>query len=247
MAGEYQRAADFIETADEAQSLGELGAAFARTLADFGVPHFTVAAMVSPDQVRPRSFEPLIRGVTEAWAQHYWEQSYFNADAAVHLALQSEQAFFWADIEDARLSKTSARVFEEVRAAMPIRGGYVIPAHDRHGFAGIVALMLEDEVLHAKSAQALKLVSLYTLERAKMLYSDTLGPLSLAPPCPLSARQREILAYAAMGKSEGDTGDILGLASTTVRDHLKKIRELMGVRTKTQAVALAVRNGWIRL
>jgi LuxR family quorum sensing-dependent transcriptional regulator len=65
--------------------------------------------------------------------------------------------------------------------------------------------------------------------------------------CPLSARQREILAFAAEGKSEADTGAILGIAGSTVRDHLERVRDVLGVRTKTQAVAVAVQRGWIVL
>jgi DNA-binding CsgD family transcriptional regulator len=30
-----------------------------------------------------------------------------------------------------------------------------------------------------------------------------------------------------------------------VREHMEKVRDLLGVRTKTQAVAVAIQRGWI--
>ena len=95
----------------------------------------------------------------------------------------------------------------------------------------------------ASAVDALKLVSLCGVERGTHLYLQETMPI--AHPCPLSPRQREILAYAAMGKSENDTADILGISAATVREHLAKARDLMGVRTKMQAVAIAIQRGWI--
>ena len=120
--------------------------------------------------------------------------------------------------------------------------------HDEGGFSGVIALHHEDPGLTQRQTDALKLIAIYGIECAKELHELAHGPALRSPaPCPLSARQREILAYAAAGKSESDTGEILGIAGTTVRDHLEKVRDVLGVRTKTQAVAVAVQRGWIIL
>jgi DNA-binding CsgD family transcriptional regulator len=242
---EYQRALDFIEAAERAESLPELSRCLAASFERFGVPHFTLGAMLQDNLDAAPTFTTLVRGVTQAWSDHYWDQKYFNVDAAVHLALQRDTAFGWSLIENSRLPKSSARLFSEIRDAMAIRGGYVVPIHDEAGLAGIVALHHEDRELPAKTAQALKLISIYALERAKELRELERGLHTPETACPLSMRQREILAFAAQGKSEGDTGDILSIASTTVREHMTNIRDLLGVRTKTQAVVHAVRKGWI--
>jgi DNA-binding CsgD family transcriptional regulator len=38
---------------------------------------------------------------------------------------------------------------------------------------------------------------------------------------------------------------ILGIFAATVREHLAKARNLLGVRTKMQTVAIAVQRGWL--
>lgn len=245
MSPEFVRALEFIERCEACAGLEELERALRATFDTFGVPHYTLGAMLRSAPGASPTFTTLVRGVSEEWATHYWDQKYLNADAAVHVAMQRSSMFSWSDVEALNLPKTSARLFDEIRDAMDIRGGLVIPVHDAAGFAGIVALHHEDRELPRKAAQALKLISMYAVERAKELYLNETPPLAL--PCPLSMRQREILSYAAQGKSESDTGDILGIAASTVREHLEKVRETLGVRTKMQAAAIAVHRGWIAL
>lgn len=57
MAGELQRALDFIEAAEVAQSMGELQLKLASTLQQFGVPHFTVGAMLKESQAPSGVFQ----------------------------------------------------------------------------------------------------------------------------------------------------------------------------------------------
>lgn len=242
---ELQRAYDFIEAANAAPTLDAFGLIYTRTLENFGVPHHALAVMLRPAEGAPRQFTPLTNGVTEAWSRHYWEQSYFNVDAAVHVALQQYAPFSWSEIEAQPLTRSSARLFHEIRDALPVDGGFVVPMHDAGGFAGLSALFCEDAELAPEVRDALKLISVVGAERGKQLYLQ--GPMAIAKLCPLSPRQREVLAYAAQGKSENDTADILGLSSATVREHLAKARDAMGVRTKMQAVAIAVQRGWIAL
>lgn len=62
---------------------------------------------------------------------------------------------------------------------------------------------------------------------------------------PLSERQREVLAWTSKGKSAWEVGRILGIAESTVNQHLQAITKLLEVRGKAQAVAVATSSGWI--
>ncbi|MBJ7483467.1 MAG: helix-turn-helix transcriptional regulator [Brevundimonas sp.] len=61
----------------------------------------------------------------------------------------------------------------------------------------------------------------------------------------LSPRELECLAWVSRGKSSGDIGDILGLSPRTVDSYLEKVCAKLRVRTRIEAVALAVRTGII--
>lgn len=85
------------------------------------------------------------------------------------------------------------------------------------------------------------LLTAHTAARAEELF---FGPRSDAAS-PLSERQREVLAWTSRGKSAWEVGRILGIAESTVNQHLQAIAKLLDVRGKAQAVAIATSSGWI--
>lgn len=61
----------------------------------------------------------------------------------------------------------------------------------------------------------------------------------------LSARERECLQWAGRGKSSADIGAILSLSPRTVDSYVEKACAKLRVRTRVEAVALAVGAGLI--
>ncbi len=69
----------------------------------------------------------------------------------------------------------------------------------------------------------------------------------LDPTPRLSPREKECLTYAARGLSDNDIADLLAISSTTVTGYMKNMRAKFKVRTRIQAVAIAVARGMITL
>ncbi len=68
--------------------------------------------------------------------------------------------------------------------------------------------------------------------------------LGWSPP-PLSKREREVLSLVAEGLEYSKIACRLGIGAETARTHLKKACLRLGAATRTQAVAKAIRRGWI--
>lgn len=247
MSSEYQQAVDFIERVENAAGLEELRLHLAATLENFGVPNFSVVGMVPEHEGQPRVATVLVRRVADDWVDSYWEQRRFNIDPVVHAALQRYSAFSWTEFEHNRQTKEVRDLFAEIREAMPIDGGLAIPTHDDQGFAGLVALYTESKELPQKTRQALKLISIYAVERAKELYALEGVGVAMAGACPLTPRQREVLSWASAGKSDWDISAMLGIAQSTVNEHVEGAKRALGVKTCMQAVAIAIQRGWIVL
>jgi DNA-binding CsgD family transcriptional regulator len=58
----------------------------------------------------------------------------------------------------------------------------------------------------------------------------------------LTLRESEVLYWVAKGKTNRDIGDILGASPATVKKHLERIHEKLGVETRTAAAALALQR-----
>lgn len=71
-------------------------------------------------------------------------------------------------------------------------------------------------------------------------------PASPGNPSPaLSPRERECLLWVSRGKSSVDIGQIVGLSPRTVDSYLEKACAKLRVRTRIEAVAVAVRAGLV--
>ncbi|WP_238009801.1 response regulator transcription factor [Dactylosporangium sp. AC04546] len=80
-----------------------------------------------------------------------------------------------------------------------------------------------------------------------LLHPDVARLLADSGPPPdathLTAREREVLAEVARGRSNREIARALGLAEKTVKTHVSAILTKLGVQDRTQAALYAVRSG----
>lgn len=62
----------------------------------------------------------------------------------------------------------------------------------------------------------------------------------------LTARESEVLGWVANGKSAWEIGEILNITKRTVDEHVQTAVRKLGAANRTQAVAIALRDGLIK-
>ena len=65
------------------------------------------------------------------------------------------------------------------------------------------------------------------------------------PLNPLTTRELEILALVAGGLRNRAIAHTIAVSEQTVKNHLSSVLHKLGVRSRSQAVAYAVRHGWL--
>jgi two-component system NarL family response regulator len=73
--------------------------------------------------------------------------------------------------------------------------------------------------------------------------ADTVGPG--AASIRLTERELDVLRLLAEGLSHDEIGSRLSIAAETVRTHSRKAADRLGAKTRTQAVATAIRLGLV--
>lgn len=63
----------------------------------------------------------------------------------------------------------------------------------------------------------------------------------------LTGREIEVLTHIVRGNRNRDVGDVLHISEETVKTHISRIMQKLGARDRTQAIAIAVRRGFLRL
>jgi DNA-binding NarL/FixJ family response regulator len=66
-----------------------------------------------------------------------------------------------------------------------------------------------------------------------------------APRRPLTPQQERVLELAAHGLTYGEISGRLHISESTVRFHIQSLKERLGVRTKTELIAVAIRSALI--
>jgi DNA-binding CsgD family transcriptional regulator len=78
---------------------------------------------------------------------------------------------------------------------------------------------------------------------ALVVHRDELTVVLADDPAPLSVRQGQAIALAALGYSNRRIGAILGIKHDTVRGHLSRAISALNTNNRAHAIATAARTG----
>ncbi|NDJ72865.1 PA1136 family autoinducer-binding transcriptional regulator, partial [Serratia marcescens] len=151
--------------------------------------------------------------------------------------LRVSEPFFW--------TKNRAQQGERYRIVRTPRGaglhGVQIPVFGPAGLEGAVSLGGERIDASPPARLALSLVGTAAFQAARRLFAPAAGEGESR----LSAREREVLSWTAIGRRQADIAAMLGLSERTVENHLRRIRQRLGAATTAQAISVAIRLGEI--
>ncbi|ESU34136.1 chemotaxis protein CheY [Bacillus sp. 17376] len=75
-----------------------------------------------------------------------------------------------------------------------------------------------------------------------------ISPVEIRRPLHLLTRREcEVLQLLADGKSNRGIGEALFISEKTVKNHVSNILQKMNVNDRTQAVVVAIKNGWVEI
>ena len=232
-------ALEFLQTAQDVTTLKALDDRFGAVVGPFGFTTFQYCHLATPGQ--PLSPKALFGRPDQRWNDHYGEGRLFKRDPALNAIFTNARPFTWSDIRANAALNVDCSIFDDA-SAFGLHEGLVIPIHGPHG--SVAGLQI------VGAAPDLDPALRPTLHALGMMYGALGLPLSelaaeRAPRRGLSPREKECLLWAARGKSDWDTGMILGLSERTVSMHCDRARARLGARTRIQALATALRLGWI--
>lgn len=211
--------------------------------------------------------ESIIMTVSKDWQDTYFSEGFLDVDPCLRRALTSNSPFMWSDIvlpEPAGSRRTGSHKTMDAARDHGYLDGLIMPLHlvDAKGspYRSFCSLYWkEDERLLPEVSRRYghyyRMFALLWEQKLQDLSSGistcNIGQLSVIENArstkALSGRERDVLCWAAQGKTAGETAMILGLSVETVHHHLTKAQKKLTAVNKTHAVAIAMHRGIVTL
>lgn len=180
------------------------------------------------------------------WLQVYETEGMIAADPVILAARDANGGFVWSDLP--RLIEwTPVHKAMMARAAeYGLRDGFTVPCFIDHEMRGACSFVVGPGTPLPTSELAMaELVGHYAFEAARTMMqrarNDHSGGIRLSP------RQIECIELIALGKTDWETAQILGISEATVKEYVNDARRRYGVGKRVQLVLRAVFDGHIQL
>jgi DNA-binding CsgD family transcriptional regulator len=250
------RVVDLIERVEACQTIESLRETLQFIAEQYGFSSFNFF-----DNGRPHQEVPFFMGtLRQDFLDGYVEQDLLRLDPCVSLARRTNTIFSWDDVAVPQykgIKKSGAQRTMEFADDHGYRNGVVVPFHfaDRLGRPNscLVAFFWADSrkrfhFFVSRRKYDLHLIMIYWAQRAVDIVGEKLRDGARFVGADdfyryrdmLTDRERDVLAWAARGKTRQDTAEILRLSEDTIKTHLMGALAKLDANNKTQAVAKAI-------
>ncbi len=224
---------DTVDAIARLTSLPQVGEHFAGAMAKMGFTSVGIAGFPPTENGGGPIFVTDITpaGFRDQYVhEHLYRINHFAAHARVAIT-----PFRYSETPHDPSRQQDSERFMQILRGYGLREGLMVPVGRVGQSPACVWLSGESPELDDEAKQAAQLIALFTSSKALALFQ----PDSDDQPH-LTAREREVLTWAALGKSSWEIGRILNIAKRTVDEHTQIATRKLGAANKTQAVALAL-------
>jgi len=217
------------------------------------------------DAGRPHVETPFYFGTTGAsWETTYAGNGFVHIDPCVARVRRTNVPFIWQDVdlpEARRGPKSPVRRLMDAAHDFGFSEGLVIPFHFRDKLgrfhSASSAFYWRDDLQKFKfliggKRHELHLIMIYFIQRCVDMIAvqhrggqPLIGTADEILENELSSRERDVIAWAARGKTVIETAEILNISEGTVETHMKRAIHKLDCTNKTHAVAKAITLGVI--
>ena len=240
---QFDRTLEFI---DQLQHAGTAAAVCEKLLgitSDFGLTALMAGTVPQPGTPAGQQKQHvLLCDWPVEWLERYVARNYVDHDPVVSHMKQLQAPFQWREASQGiSIDKSSGEVMGDA-GVFKLRDGLAFPLITLDGQVVMVSLGGERIEMSSQEFGMISLVATYAIGRAMQLLTEgdrAIDHIELTP------RERECLTWAAAGKSEWEISQILGISEHTSEKHLLNAKFKLGAVNRVQAVAEAIRRGYI--
>ncbi len=232
--------AHLVEQITNGRTAEETFAHYTSFMSGYGYERVIYSLLTDHPSLSLKKQHGLATSYPEHWLKYYNEKNYLKIDPVVIGIEKSRTPFFWDDLQhDPDIPKSSFKIIEQ-GAEAGVKNGIGITLFGQTGeLVGIGLARKDDE--KGKDFQFLAnayLLSVFFHEKYRSLLRSPL-------PSMITAKEKDVLSWAAEGKTDEEIAKILNLSVHTVRWHWKKLFVKLEANGRLYCITKAIMLGLI--
>jgi LuxR family transcriptional regulator, quorum-sensing system regulator BjaR1 len=234
---DYKKEAfDFIYGLDALPDVDAVIGSMEKSLSLFGFENFILTGLPNPEQ----RFEQMVvlRKWPKGWFEVYASEDYIRVDPVIRLCRKTVNPFEWDEAPYDKVNELRAAEVMNRATEYRMPRGFCLPIHGLTGYEACLSMSGVHLDLDSRTKPAIHIMALYAFERVRRI----LKPSVLDSTTDLTTREQEVLKWAAIGKTAGETAEILGLSKRTIDEYSLRATRKLRAQNKTHAVVRAVQH-----
>ena len=233
----------FIEEANNAKSAQEAAGLFGDVLKDYGYDRFCYSLVTDHPSLGLDAGHGIVANYPEDWMSHYKANLYETKDPVPRYGLGMLRPFTWESLKHTQeLKADEKKVMNEAEEA-GLLDGIAIPICGQNGEVAGVGMAssiggIRPDISMLRKLQALAI-------QFHLVFTDFENKDRPSQSVHLTSREKEILLWAAEGKSDSVIAEIIGVSHATIRFHMNNIFKKLDANERTLATVKAIRKGLI--
>jgi LuxR family quorum sensing-dependent transcriptional regulator len=241
-----KRTLDFVERLQKQRGYDEICRDIIKELEWFGLSCVTSWTLPGPGCHAADGI--MLNNRPQDYIDRYVEKNYVVRDPVITELQTTVNPYSWGDIRERRdLTKPEKAIIDEARE-FGAREGFVVPIMTPSGSVALFSTWGLDPNLSARARAALEVIGVYSHHALKRAMIQKQRDEAVhTPHTRLTPREREIMQWVAVGKTDEEIAEILSIGTTTVTSHVEKAKQKLDAFRRTYAVVQAIRFGEISL
>jgi LuxR family quorum-sensing system transcriptional regulator CciR len=233
-----ESALSLVGDLSRAPTIGRSIDLFQLALEPFGVRLYRSMALGNP--ARATITAATVSNYPQEWIAFYRGVRAFTFDPVLVTSLKGE-GFYWRDLPEPR--EATVRALMADGREVGLADGFTVLRHAPGELATAVFLAGPSLTWTALEQGVVNLICNTLMSRVLHLRDVQLAPEVRK----LSLREAEILNHAALGRTDKQIADAIGVTHVTVHTYWKEIRRKLSASDRANAVALGLWSGQIAL
>jgi LuxR family quorum sensing-dependent transcriptional regulator len=238
-----KRALDFVQRLQGLTSYEDICAAILQEMEWFGFSCVTSFSIPGPGcQLKDSIW---LNNRPAEYVERYAERNYVIHDPLVKELRRNMNPYSWGDVREGRDLKKSERTIIDEGREFGAHDGLIIPIVTLSGSMALFSPCGREPDLSPRARAALEVIGIYSHQA--LTRAIVRRQRDEVPHTPLTPREREIMQWVAIGKTDEEIADILSIGTTTVTSHVENAKQKLDAFRRTYAVVQAIRLGEISL